>query len=162
MFIDTQVEILSGIKQVATPQQMGISARELEALLEVREMLSSGALRYSNVHDEPMGPVFNMARSRYKTECGTVCCIGGWMAEIMKLDSGVTMGMMFAGPMQSLFHPLWSPVPCTQNLSTYAHITSLQGLWGRITTEQAVQAIDNFTIHTPGQAGWEQILEFTK
>lgn len=73
-----------------TPADLGVSKVEFYALIKVLGMLERGELvdhKCINSHGkfEPTIPNgFNMNCSGEKTACGTVACIGGWIAILLE------------------------------------------------------------------------------
>ena len=102
---------------------------EHEALIKVRDLLASGALNGQ----------FNMNYAEAIGDCGTVRCIGGWMAHYMTIPN-VTGYVNFHSELHDLFHP-----------------DDDGGIdWDDITPGQAVLAIDNFL--ATGKPEWSTIL----
>jgi len=66
-----------------TPADLKISDAEFGALVKVLGMLERGDLKTVE-YGPPTGPFdFNMSCSGISSECGTVACIGGWVAVLM-------------------------------------------------------------------------------
>jgi hypothetical protein len=69
-----------------TPEDLKIEERDHAALIQVLGMLERGELVHERTRDKghsfnPQVPNgFNMECSGTKTACGTVACIGGWVA----------------------------------------------------------------------------------
>jgi hypothetical protein len=115
---------------------------ERAALIEVRNGLVRGD--YVHIDDDQIDNnerIFNM--EVMASPCGTVACIGGWMATHMELVRHesildyVKRGG-FEGDLRKLFYP------------------TVGGEMSRITTGQAVQAIDNFLMD--GKPRWRKIV----
>ena len=114
--------------------KLGITFVELLTLLGVRDALVRGLLVYKRgVHESAVAyaagqsHVFNMQFcGRLNTECGSVGCIGGYMALAMNQNMH---GYTNHDRSHSL-EPLFFPPACVD--------------FGRVTTEQAVTAIDRF------------------
>ena len=70
---------------VLSPTALGISQSEHTAMLEVREQFASGVFRHDPEADADKPNGFNMDYAR-ATDCGTTCCIGGWMWMAMNRD----------------------------------------------------------------------------
>lgn len=135
--------------KMKTARQLNLNPEEYEALLLVREGLANGKWKHALKGDKDIACGFNMAQAHYEKEgCGTVACIGGWMAVAMGMDNMAAnayvgkhepwSGRSSDRPIARLFFPPWS--------STYENIT----------TEQAVQAIDNFL--KEGSPCWADVI----
>ena len=115
---------------------------ERETLIKVRNGLASGD--YVHVQDERPAHgkrVFDMDVAS-KT-CGTVACIGGWMAMDMGLKTVIEVSnYVSSGGHESDMRGLFFP--------------DIDGNFSRITPAQAVQAIDNFL--QGEDPCWEEIL----
>ena len=135
-----------------TARQLRITAKEYEALLKVRDLLSKREVLFD------MGTILNEKRYRRGFgkdvhNCGTVGCIGGWMAVIMHggLDdfnfdrmsddviSYVERGRSSA--LDKLFYP------------GGVHVD----LWSEITPGHAIRAMDNFM--NTGDPDWLSIMQ---
>jgi hypothetical protein len=123
-----------------TAAELQITDSEYEAALVVLRMLERGELHHLfedeqshfNAWDRATIPNgFNMACSGVRTSCGTVACIGGWMAMHMKLHMRRYVGYTHSPSLRSLF---WG--------NTHSHTT----------TEQAAMAMRNFL--TVGKPEW--------
>jgi hypothetical protein len=145
------------LPKMASALRIGISQRHLDALLWVRKKLASGELRHYTVdefykcrhafengiadledHNSEGPHAFNMREARDQTDCGTVACIGGWMTIQLNLtgDDKEWFDLWENRVLDDLFRPC-----CGID-------------WDDITVEQAIRAIDNFTIHSPGMPRW--------
>lgn len=149
-------------------KDLGLSYPEYESLVRVRDMLRSGmikeALDFRSRSDGylPAGLNFNMDYTARRGDCGSVCCIGGWVYALTygeeykdkdgnvlyKYDDHVADEFVFgaSGGLYALFYPNEDH---TRPDGTY---------WSyrRITAQQAAQAIDNYL--TTGQPRWGDIL----
>lgn len=138
-------------------ERLGLTFQEYAALLAVRQLLVSGDIKltYSNKPCDN-GHYFNMAEPLIKgdepnTECGSVGCIGGYMAFVMGMHYGDVMDFVNAhtkdeeGHQARLIRDLFFP-PDDGQFS-----------WNDLTPEMAVEAIDNF-IKT-GTPQWTSIAE---
>lgn len=111
-----------------TYTQLGITFAEYGALLGLREMLANGTIANTPSHE---GPIFDMNLTmdmEGSKHCGTIGCIGGYMALIMghsiaDADEYVRWGC--SSPLKHLFYP---------TIDSYSDITP----------EIAVEAIDSF------------------
>lgn len=77
----------------------------------------------------------------YEHYCATVACIGGWMQELSGVD--VMTIRMRSPAISRLFLPT---------------STGFDEILHTITSEEAVQAIDNFTTHSPGNPQWNKVV----
>lgn len=145
-----------------TEDKLGISAEELNTLVRVRDMLSSGEIEHSDtkglgIYSAPYNAVvFNMAYcAAGASNCGTTCCIGGWMYALMhgrRDESGVLRfdrekAQLYVDShlaLRELFYPN-SESGCT----TFDYDT--------ITPRQAAQAITNLL--ETGEPDWSSILD---
>lgn len=135
MFVDASIAG-SGAPTKATRlslKRLGLSERELEALLWVREELDSGSLKYNRQYIACRG--FNMngfnLRETENRNCNTTHCIGGWMAIRLKLRGEQAGELFHRGKLHQLFFP-----------TTDAEIS----------TRAAVLAIDHFL--DTGRPAW--------
>jgi hypothetical protein len=142
-----KIENLSAVVEApiyTDPRVLGLTEEQFQALIWVRDQLASGDLKHSQIRslDGKLnfdGPrAFNMDYARTRSmNCGTVCCIGGWMAERLCVENGEIFSNKKC---RCLFYP--------------GH----ELIYRSITAEQAVRAIDNFTIHSPGDPQWERVI----
>ena len=130
-----------------TAEELGITEEELDALIKVRDGLSSGCFTHVDGYDEP--PVkygFNMVIAGNHGSCGTVACIGGWMAIVMssKMDDPLSLDVndmkRYVSSNMALERLFYPPV------SLY---------YSTITPDQAALAIDNFL--ATGDPRWKDI-----
>jgi hypothetical protein len=133
-----------------TPADMGINDEEFDALRKVLGMLERGELVHEpredaarEYHFDPQVPNgFCMDCSGEQTSCGTVACIGGWVAILM----GRTR--------DDINHYVNST---SANSSLYALY------WGRtdrnIQPSQAAIALRNYLTH--GEPRWDEALAVT-
>lgn len=142
------------LKQMKTANQLGIQEWEFTRLIEVRDLLQTKTLKHSKqgnsfyaVWSLPVG--FNMGYAHQYTEgkCGTVGCIGGWMAINQGFNEIETNHYvdMIDGSLKKLFYP-----PEDRDES------DVYVPYNDITPEQAVQAINNFLYD--GDPNWELVL----
>ncbi len=134
-------------------KELGITFAEYGALLGTRQLLWSGQLTHceTNTDNPPPGQHFNMDVAGIKDECGTIACIGGTMAIIMgKVDP--------SGDVRTLEGAAQHYVSCERSITLDALFYPRENdlSWGRITAEQAVEAIDNFL--TTGRPMWHVVL----
>lgn len=113
-----------------TAEQLGITDQEYDALIKVKEFLAT-IENPRDVQSEypiqnfdklpPQQAKFNMRNPVEKYDCGTACCIGGWMSLYMQgvqlvqpvtiTGLNATMASRFvydrkSDPLQPLFFPL--------------------------------------------------------
>lgn len=129
-------------------KKLGITQKELNALKRVRDGLREGRYRHvknCDLRDAKSDgrPIFNMEGSAWNASCGTVGCIGGWMAMSMGMSTLAASDYVHDTSPAAL-HPLFFP-----------HGVDLFH-WDRITPKRAARAIDNF-IET-GDPKWAQVV----
>lgn len=159
-----------------TPEELGLTQRTYDALIAVRDKLADGRFRHLTESettevrkDDNFDGVFNMNTVYDKAKCGTVGCIGGWMA----IQLG---GREFVDPLMTFDLPslearsssaaarakeLWVPQ------GTYAlnPLRSLfypgvdSDLWDAITPAQAVEAIDYYLETGDAVKAWQVVME---
>jgi hypothetical protein len=77
-------------KVILSANALQITKGEHRALLEIRNLFANGVFKHdpdSNA-DHPDG--FNMDHAERSTDCGTTCCIGGWMWAALSRDRATT------------------------------------------------------------------------
>lgn len=125
-------------------QRLGMSFAEYGALLGTRALLASGQMQHTTaIWPTKTSPahLFNMGVVCNKNEhCGSVQCIGGTMALILRMDE-CTMAN-FVQDENPVFGELFFPPQGYQ--------------WATIVPKQAIKAIDNFL--ATGEPQWEKIL----
>ena len=133
------------MRKMKTASELRITEDELEALKKTRCLLSRRM---------PDGAGFNMTKSydthaagfvddEVLTECGTVACIGGWMAVSMGMGPSAVddyVGSKDGGYGDPLFH-LFYP--------------SIGMPWYDITPSMAVKVIDRFL--ETGEVDWSSV-----
>ncbi|MDH7796373.1 MULTISPECIES: hypothetical protein [unclassified Beijerinckia] len=130
------------------PKDLGISIKERNALVKVRDGLQAG--EYVHVK-EPIyryvpckKPIFNMVEFEGEFDCGTVRCIGGWVAHLCDNFSPRSYVCNAEGPLGELYFPLGGD----GGNDDYAY--------SRITPKQAAKAITNFL--DTGKPEWRKVL----
>ena len=119
-----------------TASELGITEEEERALVAVQRQLESGKLAHTVTPTIRRG--FNMRWAYVKEPSGTISCIGGWMARLMKKrDPDVYVEYERSSALVPLFFP--------------AHKD-----WEMIAAAQAAQAIDNFRKTGDGEEAWRQ------
>lgn len=146
-----------------TFEELKVTKEEYDALQVVRDNLRAGVFVHGHSDPKnPSRPVFDMNVScglfGFGTICGTVGCIGGWVALVM------------AG---KAFVPLEVERPITREdrwaADSYVSDASSEALrelyypsrginWHEITPEMAAQAIDNFL--NAGDPDWGSVVPY--
>lgn len=124
----------------------GLNDAEHMALLEVKRMLGTNEVIYNPkpvlIEDHDIDPpdrnVFNMDYVIQRAECGTVYCIGGFMAMLL----GEYPYGFVSGKRDTKIHELFMP----------SNVIN----WSEITKEQAIKAIDNFI--ESGDPRWKEVM----
>lgn len=128
-----------------TPEELNISDKQFDALVQVLGMLERGELPWhsrSLITRLPTSIGFNMDCWPQSTEedCGSVGCIGYWC---QKLGGDVTQEDIrsYASPyeLKELFYPV-------EGIKSYQ----------RITVDEGIQALSNYL--TTGRADWAGVL----
>jgi hypothetical protein len=140
-------------------RSLSITGHELQALLWTREQLQLGEIIFDAKASGKQGRGFNMSVSDEETECGTTCCIGGWMYKHMTdqqnwaprtssghwASLGGYVGFHRSPALAELFHPFTTV--------TGPDDTTVD--WDVIPPVWAIQAIDNFL--ATGKPNWPQV-----
>lgn len=124
-----------------TPADLDIREDEFSALVTVLGMLERGELQFG-ISGE--GERFCMSAVFFRTKCGTVGCIGGYVARI--LDDADPEEYAYCGrsnALSSLYFPRYEGGRLRDDLSD-------------ITTAQAAQALRSFL--TSGEPRWAEAL----
>lgn len=110
--------------------ELGITEAEHSALQVVRDGLASGRFRHVSMLDAAgvVGECFNMGQTCSEQSCGTVACIGGWVAKTMGMNYVEADDYVNCGFSDTL-HPLYYP----------AHLG-----WDGISADVAARAITMF------------------
>lgn len=130
-----------------TAEKLGIPQEYIDALILARDALRDGRIKHVDYNwrhherdfetscgefPEDGNLLFNMDIWLCKADCGTVGCIGGTASALAKIGlKAMTDGL------SDLFYPPFDD-------------------WEKITTEESVQAIDNYL--NTGDPNWEEIL----
>ncbi len=122
------------------PKALKISDEEFVALVSVLGMLERSELTHRPALDPHGDDGFNMGTVGSKTSCGTVACIGGWVAFLngKSLYEAVQYVYRAHGRLKNLFYP-------PERFD-----------YDDITTEQAAMAIRNFL--TTGAPRWTDVM----
>ncbi len=127
--------------------KLGLSFAEFGALLGTRTMLANNAVVDAKGEYEPDDKkhAFNMGVPCRVEGCGSIACIGGTMAQVMGMDADAADQYVRdhdpeenTAPISRLFFP------------------PSQYEYDKITTKQAVKAIDNFL--ATGKPLWDKVL----
>jgi hypothetical protein len=72
-------------EKMLSPEELRITPKEYDALLKTRKLLADGEIKFFDVDRDYLAPgqYFSMDIAQTGRECGTVCCIGGWMKRLM-------------------------------------------------------------------------------
>ncbi|WP_316196661.1 hypothetical protein [Bradyrhizobium sp. SZCCHNS3053] len=130
---------------VLSPAELGIEPAEHKALLEIRERLAGGNFYHDWQGHAEKANGFNMEYPERETDCGTTCCIGGWMWVAMDRDrttDSCTAGRYVARDRSHALGPLFYPPQSEIDDMPYSDITPLA----------AVSAIDSFL--ATGRPDW--------
>lgn len=154
-----------------TTPELGITPAELEALLWVRSALASGEILTTEENEDglllPEGAGFNMSTSATVTRCGTVACLGGWMASYLSnpermlrwcdfaLSDQLAHEYVVSGRSPALHH-LFHPLKDNDGNPIEGPNGPLDVEWRVIAASDAIKAIDNFT--STGDADWPHVL----
>ncbi len=123
-------------REYLTASKLGITEAEERALVAVQRQLESGKLVHTVTPTIRRG--FNMRWACVKEPCGTISCIGGWMARLMKKrDPDIYVEYERSSALVSLFFPPHKD-------------------WEMITAPQAAQAINCFRKTGDGEQAWRQ------
>jgi hypothetical protein len=130
-----------------TPDDLGISDKEFDALFKVLGMLERGEIKHrahGKTRPAPTGKFvgFNMAAFFGDTGCGTVACICGWAEHIGKLDGMLIDKRLVNKGLNALFEP--NPHG------------GVQIAMDAIRADEAAIALRNFLTH--GEPRWAEAL----
>jgi len=167
-----------------TIEELGIKQWEYDSLLKVRGNLVLESMMHVLDKDLARGHAFNMGytgspateldEKGNEADCGTVCCIGGWMKVIEQKWTPNEKGFIpldyerqnlvenyvseAEGELHALFYPLMSMDDYSRGNwydevyeNGFYHVE-----YSKITPRQAVDAIDNYL--ETGSANWFQVL----
>lgn len=122
-------------------KELDLGQDELDAHVKVLGMLERGELRHRNGSLDRAGDRFDMGVIAIKHCCGTVGCIGGWVAMTMGFNEEAADYYvdMTSGSQRRLYYP-------DGRLVGYESIT----------VDQAARALRNYL--TTGEPLWEEVL----
>ena len=137
-----------------TARQLGITAKEYEALLKVRDLLSKREVLF-NMSAIISDKKYHHGYGKDVHNCGTVGCIGGWMAVIMrnKLDN-FDFNKVKCSAIDSVIDYVVDKHSQSLHKLFYPALVNIE--WSEITPSQAICAIDNFM--NTGDPDWLSIV----
>jgi hypothetical protein len=132
---------------VLSASALQIMPAEHKAILEIQDLFANGVFHHDAEAeaDNPNG--FNMDYPECSTECGTTCCIGGWMWAAMHRDKSTnspTAGHYVKTDRSAALKPLFFPPLDDIDDMAYADITP----------GAALKAIDSFL--ATGNPEWQE------
>lgn len=139
-----------------TADELGLTTKQYRALVWTRNQLATEAIS----HKERARNGFNMAAvcmARYDASghsCGTIACIGGWMALRLcgiRPTNGVYLTNGREHEISAMMDLLGARVRVLHNLF-YPHDINYYGNYVNVTNAQAVTAIDNYLL--TGKVDW--------
>lgn len=111
-----------------TAQELGISEKEREGLLWFMGRVDRGEIQSITGRDISIGyegDCFYYGQGHILSECGTVACIGGWVAKYMNVDPLYIDQYMQSGPLHKLYWGLYDVdeklFPPGKQRSDYVH-----------------------------------------
>jgi hypothetical protein len=143
--MQTHLEVLMS-RLILSAAALDIDDAEHRAMLEIRELFANGIFHHDvdAEADKPDG--FNMDYPDRETECGTTCCIGGWMFRAMQrdrttrsLNAGTYVSKDRSPALAYLFHPPFEDID--------------DMAYSDITPGAALAAIDSFL--ATGNPNWQ-------
>jgi hypothetical protein len=138
-------------RAVLSATSLQITPGEHRALLEIRDLFAKGVFKHDPdlEADKPDG--FNMDQAEKETDCGTTCCIGGWMWAAMNRDrtsSSPSAGLYVSRDRSYALRPLFYPDHDEIDDMAYSDITP----------GAALAAIDSFL--ATGHPDWYRACGF--
>lgn len=127
-----------------TAKKLKISFAEYGALIAVRTMLAQGIIQWARYDHGRNDHVFNMAYVCVDNGCGSIGCIGGTMALLMRVNPRDYMIRRHPLGLRVLFYP------DTESPSVVFDYDLIQPM-------QAVKAIDNYLL--TGKPRWRDVLK---
>jgi hypothetical protein len=124
-----------------------ITAGEHRALLEIRDLFAKNFFKHDPHGDADYPEGFNMDYVERETDCGTTCCIGGWIWAAMNRDRATaspTAGLFVSRDRSAALRPLFYPDHDEIDDMAYADIPP----------GAALAAIDNFL--ATGNPDWQR------
>jgi hypothetical protein len=126
-----------------TADELNISTAEYKALIQVADMLESGMITHQPSVIHPLTPIgFNMMFSVRVNECGTVCCIGGWVSVLMQGNLPNTEGVYHFNKHEVSDYVTAERPP--HGLHELYYPKGDVNRWPLITADMAVKAIRNY------------------
>lgn len=124
-------------------EELGISEAELSAHITVLGMLERGELKHVPEPKINSKDGFNMNYSGRNTRCGTVACIGGWVAVLLRRPPDeYVFGCGEEGPRYDLYFPY-----------------EVSQDWDDITPAKAASALRNYL--TCGEPRWKSVMQIS-
>ena len=144
---------------VLSADRLGITPGEDAALAEIRELFAKGTFHHDKEIEAGKPDGFNMNVPDYEGECGTTCCIGGWMYRAMERDRATharSAGAYVNHDRSRALVPLFFPFA----LPNFREMLDEHGCdydfpLEEITPAMALSAIDNF--RATGTPNWPAI-----
>lgn len=134
-------------KPILSAQALEITPSEHRALLEIRGLFAAGTFQHDPSGDAEHPDGFNMNFPEHSSECGTSCCIGGWMWHALDRDrataaysAGDYVNKKSSGALKTLFYP---PMEDIDDMA-----------YDDITPGAALAAIDSFL--ATGDPNWRK------
>ncbi|WP_029081194.1 hypothetical protein [Bradyrhizobium sp. th.b2] len=97
---------------ILSAEALRIPRAEHRALLEIREHFAAGTFHHDPRNDADRPDGFNMNGAEHESECGTTCCIGGWVWRSMDRDrttKSPTASRYVHHDCATALHPLYFP-----------------------------------------------------
>ena len=133
-------------------ERRGVSFEELIALYGVRAMLASGEIKRTlSLNVLPTAHLFNMSVTCETSHCGSIACIGGYMAMVLQKPKAWVSKYNIQPHHTDPERAPKSLVPLF-----FPH----EGDYDQITNKQAIKAIDNWL--ETGRPKWRAILQHKK
>lgn len=147
-----------GVTVMKTHKELGITKKEYNAAIKVRDGLREG--RYVHIKYDDDGEIKNGSEKRLfnlgeafrpaTSDCGSVACIGGWMATEMRVPVAERthfvdprFGYTSARGRSDSLYPLFFP-------------EGLDVEWETVSPKRAAKAIDNFL--KTGSPKWDRVV----
>jgi hypothetical protein len=143
-------------RAVMSAKALRITSGEHRALLEIRDLFAKGVFKHDPNSDADHPDGFNMDHAEKTTDCGTTCCIGGWMYAALSRDRATTSpspGFYVNSDRSLALRPLFYPDQDEIDDMAYSDITPAAALvaidsflatgdpdWGRaVGADQAIE-----------------------
>jgi hypothetical protein len=144
---------------VLSAERLSISPGENAALSEIRELLAKGTFHHDKEVEAEKPDGFNMNVPDHEGECGTTCCIGGWMFRAMQRDR-TTHALSSAAYVNHERSRALIPLFFPFDYPSYGLMADKYGLdydfpLEEITPAMALTAVDNF--RATGNPNWPEV-----